>query len=59
MVILAVFPRFEQRIDKFQEQRSYEFISAIKLNKPHQLEALLREYKLQLRSQKRVSEATS
>ena len=54
MVILWVFPRFEQRIDQFQEARDYEFICALNSDKPRQLEGLLREYHLQLRSQKRV-----
>jgi putative Mg2+ transporter-C (MgtC) family protein len=54
MVILWIFPGFEKRIDQFQEARNYEFVSAIKSDKLHQLEAVLREYNLQLRSQKRV-----
>jgi putative Mg2+ transporter-C (MgtC) family protein len=56
MVILWVFPTFEKRIDKFQEAHTYEFICPIKSDKPRQLEGLLRDYHLELRSQKRVKQ---
>ena len=59
MVILWVFPTFEKRIDQFQEDRNYEFTSSLQHDKRRQLELLLREYHLERRSQKRVSEATS
>jgi hypothetical protein len=49
-----VFPRFEPRIDQFQETRNDEFISPFKSNKLRQLEGWLREYHLQLGNQKRV-----
>jgi len=54
LFILWVFPGFEKRIDQFQETRSYEFTSPLKSQKYRQLEGSLTDYKLQLRSQKRV-----
>ncbi len=54
VVILWVFPGFERQIDQLQETRSYEFTSPLKSQKLHQMETWLAEYRLQLRSQKRV-----
>lgn len=53
-IVLWIFPGFEKRIDQFREARSYEFVSALKSHKPHQLEALLHEYNLELRNEKRI-----
>ncbi len=51
-VILWIFPAFERRLDQFQEARSYEITSPLGSRKPPQMEAWLRECRLQLRGQK-------
>jgi len=52
MVILWMFPMLERRLDQYQEVRNYEIVGPLKGDKPRQLGAWLREYRLQVRNQK-------
>jgi putative Mg2+ transporter-C (MgtC) family protein len=52
--ILWIFPRFEKRIDQFNEGHNYEITSSLKCDKFRQVEAALRECGLQVRNHKRM-----
>lgn len=59
LVVLWVFPRFEEWMDRGQDERTYEIVCALAPDKPEQLEASLRESGLHVRgrSSRQVKES--
>lgn len=54
LLVLLVFPTLEGAIDNAREQRTYEIVCAVNLDKVEQIRTLLREYGLRVRQERQA-----